>query len=107
MAGRISRQWRARRALQANRTDADLAELVHDGVAANYIKALVRYPIAPYLCHVPPPVVLFLDDGRAAETWTTYREQALDLVRGAVREILAAGPRTTVRLLGRRELWAG
>jgi len=94
------------RQLQAN-TEEDLAELVHDGLAANYIKALVRYPIAPYLHHMPPPVVLFLDAGRAAETWTAYREQALDLVRGAVHEILAGGPCATVRLLGLRELLAG
>lgn len=92
------------RQLQACADEEALVELVHDGLAANYKKALVDYSIVPYLRHIQPPAVLFLNADRAAESWGAYQARALDLVTGEVRHLLEAGPRSAARLRGVREL---
>jgi hypothetical protein len=74
------------------------------GLVVNFRKALVDYPIGPYLRHIPPPTVLFPSADGAAKEWCTYRDHALALVAGEVQFLLSAGPRSVTRLRGVREL---
>ena len=42
----------------------------------NYRKALVDYPIGPYLRHMSPPSVLFLNLDCVQSDWENYRARA-------------------------------
>lgn len=46
----------------------------------NYRKALLDYPIAPYLRTIRVPSVLFLNSERIMNDWRTYQTIAVDLI---------------------------
>jgi hypothetical protein len=56
-------------------------EILHEGLAMNYRKALLDYPIAPYLQTIRVPSVVFLNSERIMNDWRTYKPIALKLIK--------------------------
>jgi hypothetical protein len=93
-----------RRCLGANPDEGAFRELIHEGKAANFKKALLDYPITNYLRYISPPSVLFLNATRVAIAWDTYEDHALHLIEGEIAHILSSGKRNSARLVALREL---
>ena len=52
----------------------------------NYRKALLDYPIAPYLRTIRVPSVLFLNSERIMRDWRTYQPIAVELTMAHIRQ---------------------
>ncbi len=64
-------------------------EVIIEGSARQYRKALVTYPIKDYLRYMSAdPWVLFLNATKIQDQWSLYKIRAEDLVQRALREIL-------------------
>ncbi len=63
-------------------------EILHEGVAMNYRKALRDYPIAPYLRAIRPPSVLFLNSERIRIDWRAYSPIALSQIEAHISQRL-------------------
>jgi len=84
----FSDAWRAA-------TAGSPVEILHAGLATNYRKALLDYPIAPYLRTIRVPSVLFLNSERIMSDWRTYETIAAALIDGHVRRRLESAERNT------------
>jgi hypothetical protein len=71
------------------------AEILHEGMAMNYRKALLDYPIAPYLRTIRTPSVLFLNSERIMNDWRTYQPTVLSLVKTHISERIRDPDRNT------------
>jgi hypothetical protein len=70
----FSEAWKAAKA-------SSPVEILHEGLAMNYRKALLDYPIAPYLRTIRVPSVLFLNSERIINDWRTYQPIVLQLIK--------------------------
>ncbi len=75
--------------------DHSPAEILHEGMAMNYRKALLDYPIAPYLRTIRAPSVLFLNSERVMNDWRTYQPTVLSLVTTHIRRRIQDPDRNT------------
>jgi hypothetical protein len=79
-------------------------ELIHEGKAANFKKALIDFPISNYLRNTSAPSALFLNATRVATAWDTYEGHALRLIGDEIAHIISSGKRSKTRLVAVREL---
>ncbi len=70
-------------------------EILHEGVAMNYRKALRDYPIAPYLRAIRPPSVLFLNSERIRIDWRAYSPIALSQIKAHISQRVEDSDRNT------------
>jgi len=73
-------------------------DILHEGVAMNYRKALLDYPIVPYLMAIRAPLVLFLNSEKIENDWQAYQAKALNLIKTHVSQ--------RVREADRNPTWA-
>ena len=73
-------------------------DILHEGVAMNYRKALLDYPIVPYLMAIRAPLVLFLNSEKIKNDWQAYQPKALNLIKTHVSR--------RVREVDRNPIWA-
>ncbi len=71
------------------------AEILHEGMALNYRKALLDYPIAPYLRTIRVPSVLFLNSERIMKDWRTYQPKVLSLIKTHISQRIQDPERNT------------
>ncbi len=70
-------------------------EILHEGLVMNYRKALLDYPIAPYLRTIRAPSVLFLNSDRIMNDWRTYQPKVLSLIKTHIRNRIQNADRNT------------
>lgn len=92
------------RCLEAGPELEGYSELIHEGVAANFKKVLVDYPITDYLRNMPAPSVLLLNAHRAETDWDTYEPHALRRIRDEIDHIISSPQRRQTRLAGVSEI---
>lgn len=80
-------------------------DILHEGIALNFRKALRDYPIEKHLHNIMPPVVLFLNRAKINGSWEGYREHAHELIRNTVTGILKTPNRKQCEFEGLEELF--